>query len=215
MVSLDAVGNTTKAVTKGFAIGSAVIAAVALFASFIETAGSELGVVAENLKDGVLRSPELAINAAEPKIFIGILVGGAVPFLFSALAIRAVGRTAGVVRRCSQFADGGSWLHEALDYGPVIDICTTARRELATRPCRRPGAIVIGFGIGWQPSAASSPPHPRRPADTTTYKFGGAWTTPRSTSRTASTAVRRPQGRRHRRHRRRPFKDTAGRRSTR
>src|SRR5687768_6248015 len=97
MVSLDAVGNTTKAVTKGFAIGSAVIAAVALFASFIETAGSELGVTVTNLKDGVLRAPELAINVAEPKIFIGLLIGGAVPFLFSALAIRAVGRTAGVV----------------------------------------------------------------------------------------------------------------------
>ena len=96
MVSLDAVGNTTKAVTKGFAIGSAVIAAVALFASFIETAGSELGVAAENLKDGVIRLPQLAINVAEPKIFIGLLIGGAVPFLFSSLAIRAVGRTAGV-----------------------------------------------------------------------------------------------------------------------
>ena len=91
MVSLDAVGNTTKAVTKGFAIGSAVIAAVALFASFIETAGAELGEVAENLKDGVVRLPALAINVADPKIFIGLLIGGAVPFLFSSLAIRAVG----------------------------------------------------------------------------------------------------------------------------
>ena len=108
MVSLDAVGNTTKAVTKGFAIGSAVIAAVALFASFIETAGAELGEVAENLKDGVVRLPALAINVADPKIFIGLLIGGAVPFLFSSLAIRAVGRTAGVVVQevRNQFADG-------------------------------------------------------------------------------------------------------------
>ena len=97
MVSLDAVGNTTKAVTKGFAIGSAVIAAVALFASFVETAGAELGLVAESLSDGVVRLFELQINVAEPEIFIGLLIGGAVPFLFSALAIRAVGRTAGVV----------------------------------------------------------------------------------------------------------------------
>ncbi len=115
MVALDAVGNTTKAVTKGFAIGSAVIAAVALFASFIETAGDELNVVARlvkdnayNLKDGVFKAAELQINVADPKIFIGLLIGGAVPFLFSALAIRAVGRTAGVVVQevRKQFADG-------------------------------------------------------------------------------------------------------------
>ncbi|MEK7426390.1 MAG: sodium-translocating pyrophosphatase, partial [Actinomycetota bacterium] len=106
MVSLDAVGNTTKAVTKGFAIGSAVIAAVALFASFIETAGEELGTEIVDKTRGVFDA--LPINVADPKIFIGLLIGGAVPFLFSALAIRAVGRTAGVVvqevRR--QFADG-------------------------------------------------------------------------------------------------------------
>jgi K(+)-stimulated pyrophosphate-energized sodium pump len=155
MVSLDAVGNTTKAVTKGFAIGSAVIAAVALFSSFIETAGAELGLVAQNLADGVVRLPELAINVAEPEIFIGLLVGGAVPFLFSALAIRAVGRTAGVVvqevRR--QFADGQIMAGtKRPDYGPVIDICTAASlRELATPALLAVlTPVIIGFGIGWQ-----------------------------------------------------------------
>ena len=155
MVSLDAVGNTTKAVTKGFAIGSAVIAAVALFASFIETAGAELGTVAENLKDGVLRAPELAINVAEPKIFIGLLIGGSVPFLFSALAIRAVGRTAGVVvqevRR--QFADGMIMAGtKRPDYGPVIDICTAASLRELTTPALLAvlTPVVVGFGIGWQ-----------------------------------------------------------------
>ncbi|MET0145637.1 MAG: sodium-translocating pyrophosphatase [Ilumatobacteraceae bacterium] len=155
MVSLDAVGNTTKAVTKGFAIGSAVIAAVALFASFIETAGAELGLVAENLKDGVLRLPEVAINVAEPKVFIGVLIGGAVPFLFSALAIRAVGRTAAVVVQevRSQFADGGIMAGtKKPDYGPVIDICTAASlRELATPALLAVlTPVIIGFGIGWQ-----------------------------------------------------------------
>jgi K(+)-stimulated pyrophosphate-energized sodium pump len=155
MVSLDAVGNTTKAVTKGFAIGSAVIAAVALFASFIESAGSELGVTVQNLKDGVLRAPQLAINVAEPKIFIGLLLGGAVPFLFSALAIRAVGRTAGTVVQevRSQFADGQIMAGtKRPDYGPVIDICTAASlRELTTPALLAVLApVMIGFGIGWQ-----------------------------------------------------------------
>jgi K(+)-stimulated pyrophosphate-energized sodium pump len=161
MVSLDAVGNTTKAVTKGFAIGSAVIAAVALFASFIETAGAELEVVAENVKDGVFRAPELAINVAEPKIFIGLLIGGAVPFLFSALAIRAVGRTAGVVVQevRAQFADGKIMSGEKQpDYGPVIDICTAASlRELATPALLAVlTPVVIGFGIDWKALGAFS-----------------------------------------------------------
>jgi K(+)-stimulated pyrophosphate-energized sodium pump len=155
MVSLDAVGNTTKAVTKGFAIGSAVIAAVALFASFIETAGAELGVVAENVKDGVFKAAELAINVADPKIFIGLLIGGAVPFLFSALAIRAVGRTAGVVVQevRKQFADGKIMRGEKLpEYGPVIDICTEASlRELATPALLAVlTPVIIGFGIDWK-----------------------------------------------------------------
>ena len=155
MVALDAVGNTTKAVTKGFAIGSAVIAAVALFASFIETAGAELLIKAENLADGVFKAPELAINVADPKIFIGLLIGGAVPFLFSALSIRAVGRTAGVVvqevRR--QFADGKIMAGtKKPEYGPVIDICTEASlRELATPALLAVlTPVIVGFGIGWQ-----------------------------------------------------------------
>ena len=158
MVSLDAVGNTTKAVTKGFAIGSAVIAAVALFAAYIETIGSEL-----NLKDAtghllegtpLFRATATQINVADPKVFIGMLVGGSVAFLFSALAIRAVGRTASVVvqevRR--QFADGK--IMEGTkrpDYGPVIDICTAASlRELATPALLAVlTPVIIGFGINY------------------------------------------------------------------
>jgi K(+)-stimulated pyrophosphate-energized sodium pump len=155
MVSLDAVGNTTKAVTKGFAIGSAVIAAVALFASYIEIAGAELGVVAENLKDGVFKELELQINVADPKVFIGLLIGGAVPFLFSALAIRAVGRTAGVVVQevRNQFADGKIMAGtKKPDYAPVIDICTKASLRELTTPALLAvlTPVVIGFGVGWQ-----------------------------------------------------------------
>jgi K(+)-stimulated pyrophosphate-energized sodium pump len=163
MVALDAVGNTTKAVTKGFAIGSAVIAAVALFASFIETAGANLkddmGVPlvdgVKKLADGVFKLPQLAINVAEPKIFIGLLIGGAVPFLFSALAIRAVSRTAGVVVQevRNQFADGGIMAGTKLpDYGPVIDICTKASLRELTTPALLAvlTPVVIGFGIDWK-----------------------------------------------------------------
>ncbi len=157
MVSLDAVGNTTKAVTKGFAIGSAVIASVAIFASFIETAADEL-LGAERVDElnttarGVFDA--LPINVADPKVFIGLLIGGAVPFLFSALAINAVSRTAGVVvqevRR--QFADG--LIMKGLkqpDHGPVIDICTAASLRELTTPALLAvlTPVIVGFGIGF------------------------------------------------------------------
>ncbi|MGQ0847673.1 MAG: sodium-translocating pyrophosphatase [Actinomycetota bacterium] len=151
MVSLDAVGNTTKAVTKGFAIGSAVIAAVALFASFIETIAAELGL--DLAGSDLFRDPLTAINVADPLTFIGLLIGGSVAFMFSALAIRAVGRTAGVVveevRR--QFADGKIMRGEKRpDYGPVIDICTAASlRELATPALLAVlTPVIVGFGFG-------------------------------------------------------------------
>jgi K(+)-stimulated pyrophosphate-energized sodium pump len=157
MVSLDAVGNTTKAVTKGFAIGSAVIASVAIFASFIETAVNEL--LPHNVIETAQHSARgvfdlLPINVADPKVFIGLLIGGSVPFLFSALAINAVSRTAGVVvqevRR--QFADGKIMSGEKLpDHAPVIDICTKASlRELVTPALLAVLApVIIGFGIGF------------------------------------------------------------------
>jgi K(+)-stimulated pyrophosphate-energized sodium pump len=153
MVSLDAVGNTTKAVTKGFAIGSAVIAAVALFASFIETIGSELGIVKEGSE--LFRDPLTAINVADPKTFIGLLIGGSVAFMFSALAIRAVGRTAAVVvqevRRQFREHPGIMLGTERPEYGPVIDICTQASlRELATPALLATlTPVIIGFGINY------------------------------------------------------------------
>ncbi|HEX7095155.1 MAG TPA: sodium/proton-translocating pyrophosphatase, partial [Acidimicrobiales bacterium] len=157
MVSLDAVGNTTKAVTKGFAIGSAVIAAVALFASYLESAAKETlpSEVVEELEGtsrGVIDA--LPINVADPKVFIGLLIGGSIAFLFSALAIRAVGRSAGVVVHevRNQFADGKIMSGEKKpDYGPVIDICTAASlRELATPALLAVlTPVIIGFGIGY------------------------------------------------------------------
>src|SRR5262249_47334732 len=95
MVSLDAVGNTTKAITKGVAIGSAAIAPLAPFAPFIETIGNQLniGATGSSLFHNVLTQ----INVADPTTFIGLLIGGSVAFMFSSLAIRAVGRTAGTV----------------------------------------------------------------------------------------------------------------------
>jgi K(+)-stimulated pyrophosphate-energized sodium pump len=155
MVSLDAVGNTTKAITKGFAIGSAVIAAVALFASFIETIGEEFpalkGVVGNKLFSNTLTQ----INVANPKIFIGLLIGGAVPFLFSSFAIRAVGRSAGTVvqevRRQFREHPGIMDYTERPEYGPVIDICTAASLRELTTPAllATMTPVIIGFGISY------------------------------------------------------------------
>ncbi|HEX4863422.1 MAG TPA: sodium-translocating pyrophosphatase, partial [Acidimicrobiales bacterium] len=154
MVSLDAVGNTTKAITKGFAIGSAVIAAVALFASYIQT-------IAENAK-GITATgnalftsvSQTIINVANPKTFIGLLIGGSIPFLFSALAIRAVGRSAGTVvqevRRQFREHPGIMDRTERPEYGRVIDICTAAAQRELTTPALLAilSPVVVGFGIG-------------------------------------------------------------------
>ncbi len=154
MVSLDAVGNTTKAITKGVAIGSAVIASVALFASFIETTGSQLGLRATGVK--LFQNLATQINLANPTTFCGLLIGGSVVFLFSSLAIRAVGRSAGTVvqevRRQFREHPGIMDYKEKPEYGRVISICTAAaQRELATPALLAIlSPVIVGFGINYR-----------------------------------------------------------------
>jgi K(+)-stimulated pyrophosphate-energized sodium pump len=124
MADLDAVGNTTKAITKGVAIASAVIAAVSLFASFI----TDVGRVQVQLGFPTMD----AIRVSETRVFIGLLLGGALPWLFSSLSIRAVTRAAGLiveeVRR--QFRIPGLMEGKVQpDYARVVGISTTAAQK--------------------------------------------------------------------------------------
>jgi K(+)-stimulated pyrophosphate-energized sodium pump len=153
MVSLDAVGNTTKAITKGVAIGSAVIASVSLFGSFVETIVSQLGLHVPPSK--LFSIQQTQINVANPTIFIGLLIGGSVAFLFSSLAIRAVGRSAGTVvqevRRQFREHPGIMDYTEKPEYGRVISICTAAaQRELVTPALLAVlTPVIVGFGINY------------------------------------------------------------------
>ncbi len=153
MVSLDAVGNTTKAITKGVAIGSAVIASVSLFGSFVETIVSQLGLHVTPSK--LFSIQQTQINVANPTIFIGLLIGGSVAFLFSSLAIRAVGRSAGTVvqevRRQFREHPGIMDYTEKPEYGRVISICTAAaQRELVTPALLAVlTPVIVGFGINY------------------------------------------------------------------
>ena len=153
LADLDAVGNTTKAITKGIAIGSAVIAAVSLFASFIAVmvTGSEEGI--NTLTTADFNAKAALLTVANSSVFVGMLIGGAVPFLFSSMTIRAVGRAAYlIVQECRmQFRDKEIWAGtKKPNYGRVVDICTsTAQKELVG-----PGLlaifapILVGFAMG-------------------------------------------------------------------
>jgi K(+)-stimulated pyrophosphate-energized sodium pump len=129
MADLDAVGNTTKAITKGVAIGSAVIAAVSLFGSFltdVTKAQVQMGVA------GPSQLFQTGIRISEPFVLIGLLIGGAVPWLFSSLAINAVSRAASliVVEVRRQFKIPGLMEGKVKpDYGQVVGICTVAAQK--------------------------------------------------------------------------------------
>jgi K(+)-stimulated pyrophosphate-energized sodium pump len=131
MDSLDATGNTTKAITKGVAIGSAVIAAVALFGSFITDVSK---VQIQMGFDKATQLIETGIRISVPMVFIGLLIGGTIPFLFSSLTINAVTRAAAQiveeVRR--QFRIPGIIERTVKpDYQRAVDICTvSAQKEL-------------------------------------------------------------------------------------
>src|SRR5947199_6912953 len=142
LADLAPVGNTSKAITKGIAIGSAVIAAVSLFASFIAVlaTGSEEGIT--RLTTAEFNAGAALLTVADPYVFIGMLIGGSVPFLFSSMTIRAVGRAAYlIVQECrQQFRDKEIWAGtKKPNYGRVVDICTaTAQKELVG-----PGLLAI------------------------------------------------------------------------
>jgi K(+)-stimulated pyrophosphate-energized sodium pump len=148
LTKLDAIGNTTKAITKGIAIATAVLAATALFGSFRDSVESALGVRA---------SGTFALNIAQPNVLVGLIVGGSVVFLFSSLLIMAVGRAAQrvvlEVRMQFRTHPGIMTYQEKPDYSRVVDIVTAdSLRELVT-----PGLlavlapIAIGFTFGYAP----------------------------------------------------------------
>jgi K(+)-stimulated pyrophosphate-energized sodium pump len=147
LTHLDAIGNTTKAITKGIAIATAVLAATALFGSFRTTVVQQLGKVGGTF----------SLSVDHPNVLVGLIVGGSVVFLFASLLISAVGRAAQrvVIEVRNQFRTHPGIMDytEKPEYGRVVDICTQdSLRELIT-----PGVlavltpIAVGFAFGYAP----------------------------------------------------------------
>ncbi len=148
LTDLDAVGNTTKAITKGIAIATAVLAATALFGSYSDAVGTALE------QAGAVATEVFSYEIIHPLTLVGVIIGGATVFLFSGLAIDAVTRAAGAivfeVRRQFREMPGIMTGKQRPEYGRVVDICTRdSLRELAT-----PGLlaattpVVVGFALG-------------------------------------------------------------------
>ncbi|RZT83598.1 K(+)-stimulated pyrophosphate-energized sodium pump [Pseudonocardia sediminis] len=156
LTELDAVGNTTKAITKGIAIATAVLAATALFGSYrdaISQALDSAGVAADQV------GTSFAYEVFSPNTLVGVIIGASVVFMFSGLAVNAVTRAAGAVvfevRRQFREMPGIMDRTQRPEYSKVVDICTRdSLRELAT-----PGLlailapIAVGFGLGVGPLA--------------------------------------------------------------
>jgi K(+)-stimulated pyrophosphate-energized sodium pump len=155
LTELDAVGNTTKAITKGIAIATAVLAATALFGSYTDA----IGKAVDEAKQSIANVSSFSFIVFSPNVLVGIAIGAAVVFMFSGLAVNAVSRAAGAVvfevRR--QFHENPGIMDYSVrpEYGRVVDICTRdAQRELTT-----PGLLAVlapmavGFGLGVGPLA--------------------------------------------------------------
>jgi K(+)-stimulated pyrophosphate-energized sodium pump len=148
LTQLDAIGNTTKAITKGIAIATAVLAATALFGAFDTTVKDKLSAAAAN---------SFNLSVDRPNVLVGVIIGAAVVFMFAGLLIMAVGRAAQrvVLEVRNQFRNHPGIMDytEKPDYAAVVDICTKdSLRELAT-----PGIlailtpIAVGFAFGYAP----------------------------------------------------------------
>lgn len=155
LTELDAVGNTTKAITKGIAIATAVLAATALFGSYTDAIRKAI----EKAKATITDVSSFSFEVFSPNVLVGVALGGAVVFMFSGLAVNAVSRAAGavVVEVRRQFRENPGIMDYSVrpEYGRVVDMCTRdAQRELAT-----PGLlavlapVAVGFGLGVGPLA--------------------------------------------------------------
>ncbi|MGV9381967.1 sodium-translocating pyrophosphatase [Nonomuraea sp. NPDC003707] len=160
LTSLDAVGNTTKAITKGIAIATAVLAATALFGAFRTAVEGALAEADGAVKSALGAFSTFTLGVDQPNVLVGLVIGAAVVFLFSGLAIMAVGRAAMrvVFEVRDQFRNKPGIMDgtETPEYGRVVDICTRdSLRELAT-----PGLlavmtpIAVGFALGYAPLGA-------------------------------------------------------------
>jgi K(+)-stimulated pyrophosphate-energized sodium pump len=152
LTELDAVGNTTKAITKGIAIATAVLAATALFGSYSDAIATALVEAGEQVS-------VFTANVVSPSTLVGMLLGASVVFLFSGLAVNAVARAAGAVvmevRRQFREIPGIMEGTNKPEYGKVVDIVTRdSLRELATPGLLAVFApIAVGFGLGVGPLA--------------------------------------------------------------
>jgi K(+)-stimulated pyrophosphate-energized sodium pump len=153
LTSLDAVGNTTKAITKGIAIATAVLAATALFGAFTDAIKQAVVDAGKTAADVALQFQGI-LDVADPRNLVGLIIGAAVVFLFSGLAVNAVSRAAGAVvvevREQFRLHPGIMKGTEKPDYARVVDICTRdSLRELVTPGLLAVMApIAVGFGLG-------------------------------------------------------------------
>jgi K(+)-stimulated pyrophosphate-energized sodium pump len=153
LTSLDAVGNTTKAITKGIAIATAVLAATALFGAFTDAIKAAVVDAGKSAADVALQFQGV-LDVADPRNLVGLIIGAAVVFLFSGLAVNAVSRAAGAVvvevREQFRLHPGIMKGTEKPDYARVVDICTRdSLRELVTPGLLAVMApIAVGFGLG-------------------------------------------------------------------